>query len=78
MNMSTDVQDVPPALGAEGNVREDSKTKEAAPVNATGEDAEGAAAEEEATKPKPKPKPKLCGICDKQDGKYKCPRCSLP
>lgn len=25
-----------------------------------------------------KPKPKLCGICEKEDGKYKCPRCSLP
>lgn len=26
----------------------------------------------------PKPQPKLCGICEKQEGKYKCPRCSIP
>lgn len=25
-----------------------------------------------------KPKPKLCGICEKEGGRYKCPRCSLP
>ncbi|KAF3766227.1 hypothetical protein M406DRAFT_346225 [Cryphonectria parasitica EP155] len=25
-----------------------------------------------------KPKPRLCGICEEQEGKYKCPRCSLP
>lgn len=25
-----------------------------------------------------KPKPKLCGICENEDAKYKCPRCSLP
>lgn len=25
-----------------------------------------------------KPKPKLCGVCDKEQGKYKCPRCGLP
>lgn len=25
-----------------------------------------------------KPTPKLCGICDKEEGKYKCPRCALP
>lgn len=28
--------------------------------------------------PPPKPQPKLCGICEKQEGKYKCPRCSIP
>ncbi|KAG6360328.1 hypothetical protein INS49_011385 [Diaporthe citri] len=27
--------------------------------------------------PPPKPQPKLCGICEKQEGKYKCPRCSI-
>lgn len=25
-----------------------------------------------------KPKPMLCGICEEENGKYKCPRCSLP
>ncbi|KAK4212862.1 protein HIT1 [Rhypophila decipiens] len=25
----------------------------------------------------PKPEPKRCGICDKEPGKYKCPRCPL-
>lgn len=24
------------------------------------------------------PKPKLCGICEKQAGKYKCPHCTFP
>lgn len=28
--------------------------------------------------PPPKPQPKLCAICEKQEGKYKCPRCSIP
>ncbi|PSR82242.1 hypothetical protein BD289DRAFT_341238, partial [Coniella lustricola] len=28
--------------------------------------------------PAPKPQPKLCGICDVDAGKYKCPRCALP
>lgn len=42
-----------------------------------GEGAEGAevtSAEEQPAKPKPR----VCGICEKDDGKYKCPRCSLP
>lgn len=26
----------------------------------------------------PKPQPKMCGICEKEPGKYKCPRCSIP
>ncbi|KAK2607483.1 hypothetical protein N8I77_006151 [Diaporthe amygdali] len=28
--------------------------------------------------PPPKPQPKICGICEKQEAKYKCPRCSIP
>lgn len=29
--------------------------------------------------PQPPPiNPKLCGVCYKQPGKYKCPRCQMP
>lgn len=36
------------------------------------------AAEEVTPTPAPKPQPKLCGICEAEPGKYKCPRCALP
>lgn len=52
--------------------------------NAEGDTAEHEDAQRDATTetvdevPPPKPQPKLCGICEKEPGKYKCPRCSIP
>lgn len=58
-----------------------SEAVSAAPPSATNPETEGgeiATVEEEAAPAKPQPK--LCGVCDKDEGKYKCPRpgCQLP
>lgn len=53
----------------------------APPVDLASEGGEVTAVEQEGEEPAPaKPQPKLCGICDKDEGKYKCPRpgCQLP
>lgn len=71
--MSTAVQDTSQNPGAETVAQETAKMEETASVANT-ENGEDAAVEE----PPSKPKPKLCGICEKEDGRYKCPRCSLP
>ncbi|KAK4455707.1 hypothetical protein QBC34DRAFT_73528 [Podospora aff. communis PSN243] len=49
----------------------DAPHTEAAPV-------EPVAKEDDVAPPPPKPDPKLCGICNKEPGKYKCPQCFMP
>lgn len=34
--------------------------------------------EQTGEEPPAKPKASICGICEKERGKYRCPRCSLP
>lgn len=81
--MSTDTSDVPQPPATENAAvanESESPGPEIVETTKTAEPAEpqDAPSIEEPEPEKHKPKPKLCGICDKEQGKYKCPRCGLP
>lgn len=59
------------AQAAEAQAVEEKAVEEKAVEQKT---AEAQAGEE----PPAKPKASICGICEKERGKYRCPRCSLP
>lgn len=81
--MSADAQDAPQATGDGDGAAADPElsadhTQEAAAAPAEAEAEPGSTADETEEVPQARPAPKLCGICEKEEAKYKCPRCSLP
>lgn len=81
--MSADAQETPQAAagndiaGPEPTTdrQEAATAAAAAPTQAEPESAAEATEEVPETT---RPKPTLCGICEKVEAKYKCPRCALP
>lgn len=75
--MSADAQDslITPGNDAGGPEPSANRHEAAAPPTEAEPDGTAEATDEV---PQTKPKPKLCGICDKVEAKYKCPRCALP
>jgi hypothetical protein len=75
--MSADAQDalITPGNDAGGPEPSANRQEAAAPPTEAEPDSTAEATDEV---PQTKPKPKLCGICDKVEAKYKCPRCALP
>ncbi|ROW16939.1 hypothetical protein VPNG_01048 [Cytospora leucostoma] len=81
--MSADAQDTPQATGngaateLSADHMQEAAAAAAAAAPAGAEPESTADATEEVPQARPAPK-KLCGICEKEEAKYKCPRCSLP
>lgn len=73
----TTVEDVPQDGGIADAVQTTKRELEAEEDVAVAVAVSAAATVPEESLP-PKPKPNLCGICEKDMGKYKCPRCALP
>ncbi|KUI60622.1 Protein HIT1 [Cytospora mali] len=75
--MSEDAQDTSRDAGENVGLEPGAEDRQQAPAPA--EEAEPVGTAEAIDEvPQTKPKPKLCGICEKEEAKYKCPRCSLP
>ena len=74
--MSTDAEDTTNVTHDDASTERNADRQEAAPAEAAPEST--ADTIDEVPQTLPKPAPKLCGICEKEEAKYKCPRCSLP
>lgn len=75
VTMSVDAQGPPNEPNGRAPPIDKSAERDATEHEEAQHDATAAAVEEA---PPQKPQPKLCGICEKGQGKYKCPRCSIP